>query len=95
MDDICPSCREPLDCPSGDGCAAMTLHNDKTFNSEDPLSNLTLDTDELGICLDDETPEGPQQLGHIAWKEVARGVQQALLQEKFLIALAEMDKDLL
>jgi hypothetical protein len=26
MDDLCPSCREPLDYPSGDGCAAMTMH---------------------------------------------------------------------
>ena len=26
MIDLCPSCREPLDYPSGDGCAAMTLH---------------------------------------------------------------------
>jgi hypothetical protein len=24
--DLCPSCREPLDYPSGDGCAAMTKH---------------------------------------------------------------------
>ena len=24
---LCPSCREPLNCPSGDGCAAMTKHN--------------------------------------------------------------------
>ena len=66
-----------------------------TFNKEDPLLNLTLDTDELGIWLINETPEGPQQMGHISWKQVARGVQQALLQEKFLIALIEMDKDLL
>ena len=65
------------------------------FNKEDPLSNLTLDKDELGIWLIDDTPEGPQQLGHISWREITRGVQQALLQENFLIALAEMDKDLL
>jgi phage gp29-like protein len=26
MSDLCPSCREPLDYPSGDGCAAMTKH---------------------------------------------------------------------
>ena len=26
MTDLCPSCREPLDYPSGDGCAAMTKH---------------------------------------------------------------------
>lgn len=66
-----------------------------TFNKEDPLSNLTLDTDELGIWLIDDTPEGPQQLGHISWREITRGVQQALLRENFLIALAEMDKGLL
>lgn len=65
------------------------------FNSEDPLLNLTLDTDELGVWLIDDKPEGPQQMGHISWKEITRGVQQALLQENFLIALAEIDKDLL
>ena len=57
--------------------------------------NITLDTDELGIWLIDEKQEGPQQLGHISWREITRGVQQALLQEKFLIVLAEIDKDLL
>lgn len=56
---------------------------------------ITLDTDELGIWLISMTPEGPSQMGHISWKEITRGVQQALLQEKFLIALAEADKDLL
>ena len=66
-----------------------------TFNSEDPLLNLTLDTDELGIWLITEVAGETQQLGHVSWKEVTRGVQQALLQEKFLIALAEIDKDLL
>jgi hypothetical protein len=59
------------------------------------MTNLTLDTDELGIWLIDDTPQGPEQMGFISWKEVTRGVQTALLQEKFLIALAEMDKDLL
>ncbi len=34
MDDVCPSCREPLDCPSGDGCAAMTKHTDSTMTDE-------------------------------------------------------------
>ena len=57
------------------------------------MSNITLDTDELGIWLVDETSEGPQQMGHISWTEITRGVQQALLQENFLIALAEMDKE--
>ena len=55
--------------------------------------DFTLDTDELGIWLIGETPDGPQQIGHISWKEVTRGVQQALLQEKFLIALTEIDQE--
>ena len=59
------------------------------------MSEITLDTDELGIWLINDTPDGPQQMGHISWKEVTRGVQNALLQEKFLIVLAELDKDLL
>jgi hypothetical protein len=60
------------------------------------LLNLTLDTDDLGIWLVDEAPEGTQQMGHISWKEqIARGVQQSLLQEKFMIRLLEIDKDLL
>ena len=59
------------------------------------MSDITLDTDELGIWLINDTPDGPQQMGHISWKEVTRGVQNALLQEKFLIVLAELDKDFL
>ena len=92
MNELCPSCREPLNCTSGDGCAAMTKH---TFNKEDTLLNLTLDTDELGIWLITEEAGETQQLGNISWREITRGVQQALLQENFLIALAEMDKDLI
>jgi len=55
------------------------------------MTNITLDTDELGIWLINETPEGPQQMGMVSWSEVARGVQTALLQEKFLIALGELE----
>ena len=65
------------------------------YNNEDPLKYLMLDTDELGIWLIDDLPEGPRQLGYISWKTITQGVQQALLQEKFLIARAEIDKDLL
>lgn len=28
----CPSCREPLDYPSGDGCAVMTKHKEKSMS---------------------------------------------------------------
>jgi len=33
MTNLCPSCREPVDHPSGDGCAAMTKH--RIIQSED------------------------------------------------------------
>ena len=63
------------------------------FNSKEPLLNLTLDTDELGIWLIDDRPEGPQQLGCISWRVVTQGVQNTLLKEKFLLALAKMDEE--
>jgi len=56
------------------------------------MYNVTLQTDELGIWLVEELDNGlVKQMGHISWKEVTRGVQQCLLQEKFLIVLAELD----
>lgn len=54
--------------------------------------NITLDTDELGIWLIEETPDGPLQMGMVSWKQITQGVQTALLQEKFLIALARLDE---
>ena len=59
------------------------------------MDNITLGTDELGIWLINETAQGPEQMGHISWKELTRGVQQCLLQEKFMIALIEMDKEMI
>ena len=60
---------------------------------QDPLKYLTLDTDELGIWLVDDGPDGPLQLGRISWKVITQGVQQALLQERFLLALAKLDEE--
>ena len=34
MSSICPSCREPLDYPSGDVCAEMTRHKEKAMTHE-------------------------------------------------------------
>jgi len=55
--------------------------------------NITLDVDELGIWLVDETEDEVMQMGHISWQEVTRGVQQALLQERFLIVLQKMGQE--
>ena len=63
------------------------------FDKEDPLSSLTLDTDELGIWLITDGVGETQQLGHISWKVITQGVQQALLQERFLLALAKLDEE--
>ena len=62
-------------------------------DDQDPLKYLMLDTDEYGIWLVDDRPEGPLQLGHLSWKTVAQGVQTALLQEKFLLALTRLDEE--
>ena len=52
------------------------------------MSDITLDTDELGIWLIDDTPEGPQQMGHVSWDEITRGVKRALLEEVKFIGIA-------
>ena len=58
------------------------------------MGNITLQIDELGIWLVEELDNGlAKQMGHISWREVTRGVQQCLLQEKFLIALAKLDDE--
>ena len=60
------------------------------------INSIRLDTDDQGIWLiNDSHPNVDLRIGHVSWKEITRGVQQALLQEKFLIALAEIDGDLL
>ena len=56
-------------------------------------TNITLDIDELGIWLVDETEDEVMQMGHISCQEVTRGVQQALLQERFLIVLQAMGQE--
>lgn len=35
-DKLCPSCREPLNCPSGDGCANMTAHRERVVGDFKP-----------------------------------------------------------
>jgi len=44
-DNRCPSCRETLDYPSGDGCAAMTWHKPKKgiyMNNNITINNVTV-----------------------------------------------------
>ncbi len=37
MTDLCPSCREPVDHPSGDGCAAMKKHQPHEYPSPEAI----------------------------------------------------------
>ena len=62
-------------------------------DDQDPLLNLTLDTDDLGVWLVNETPEGPQQMGHISWMAIKQGVQTAFFQEQFAMALDKLDAE--
>jgi hypothetical protein len=57
--------------------------------------DLALETDEIGIWLIVNTTHGPQQVGHVSWYEITKRIQQQLLQERFLIALVDLDKGLL
>jgi len=41
--DLCPSCREPLDYPSGDGCAAMTKHQPHQCASPEAIVRAALE----------------------------------------------------
>jgi len=53
------------------------------------LEDITLETDEIGIWL----LVGDQQAGHVSWYEITRRIEQKLLQEKFLLALAKFDEE--
>lgn len=72
MSNLCPSCREPLYHPSGDGCAAMTKHKEKQMNEhvETPLyigvEKVTENDDGSATYtfqMDDKTADNMQELG--------------------------------
>ena len=67
----------------------MTKHRQPTS------ANITLETDEIGIWLMDNTPEDQQRLGLVTWSEITKRIQQQLLQDKFMLVLAELDKEIL
>jgi hypothetical protein len=58
------------------------------------VNNITLETDELGIWLVYDEPiwKTKSQVGHISWHEITKRIQQQLLQEKFMLVLAELDE---
>jgi hypothetical protein len=60
-----------------------------TEKAELTLEEITLETDELGIWL----LVGDQQAGHVSWYEITKRIQQQLLQEKFMLALAKLDEE--
>lgn len=53
------------------------------------LADITLETDEIGIWL----LVGDQQAGHVSWYAITKRIQQQLLQEKFMLALARLDEE--
>ena len=57
------------------------------------MPEITLETDDIGIWLLEMTPEGMNQIGHVSWYEITRRIEQKLLQEKFLLALARLDEE--
>jgi hypothetical protein len=43
MTNLCPSCKEPVDHPSGDGCAAMTRHQPHQCPSPEAIVKAALE----------------------------------------------------
>ena len=78
MTDLCPSCREPLDWPYGDGCAAMIKHSPR----QRPMpvyGELELQSDSDGIwLLDVGSKHGTLQLGHVSWHTIATYIKEYL-----------------
>ena len=64
---------------------------DRQPTSAKDIGNITLDTDENGIWLINETPEGPQQMGLVTWAEITRRVRQNNRQVKYLESLGVLD----
>ena len=47
-------------------------------------ATITLDTDEIGIWLMDNTPEDRQRLGLVTWEEIAKYVRQNIQQAEYI-----------
>ena len=63
-------------------------NKDRQPTSANDISNITLDTDEIGIWLINETPEGPQQMGLVTWEVIARRVRQKNQQVEYLASIS-------
>ena len=64
------------------------MSEDRQPTSAKDIGNITLDTDEIGIWLINETPEGPQQMGLITWEVIARRVRQKNQQVEYLASIS-------
>jgi hypothetical protein len=67
MTDLCPSCREPLDYPSGDGCAAMTKHQPHQYPSPEAIVRAALERASDGL-LECSVWCDSQEKADISWR---------------------------
>lgn len=65
------------------------MSKDRQPTSARDDGNITLDTDEIGIWLIYETPEGPQQMGLVTWNTVI-GETEANIKD---VLFSNADKD--
>ena len=63
-------------------------NKDRQQTSAKDIGNITLDTDEIGIWLINDTPEGPQQMGLVTWEVIARRVRQKNQQVEYLASIS-------
>lgn len=57
------------------------------------MTDITLETDDVGIWLVENNSQGTVQLGHISWYEVTKRIEQQMSKDRFLADLAAVDAE--
>lgn len=55
-------------------------------------ATITLDTDEIGIWLINETPDGPQQMGLVTWEVIAKYVRRNIQQTEYIESMGFIEQ---
>ena len=68
------------------------MSEDRQPTSANDIGNITLDTDEIGIWLINETPYGPQQMGLVTWEVLAKYVRRNIQQTEFIESMGFVEQ---
>ena len=68
------------------------MSEDRQPTSANDICNVTLDTDEIGIWLIYETPDGPQQMGLVTWEVIAKYVRRNIQQTEYIESMGFIEQ---